>query len=288
MSFAIYKPLKGYDIDDAVLHITKATASLERTVRTAIVKSVNGSWGRFSFHVAVISVWKDASINVETDSITNLHGLSAELACKDSTPIVRIVDSGWFQLSSQKHKDIAFSQLKVGNIVNVRRIYSSRRKQDMLAYSCLAIMKAYFKDMKGICSYSFYKSIDGKRIIGLGIWDSIESASALLEKSTGSPGEAYWKGLGAKMLKYEAMLSKEHSIGYLTFNDLPTINFISLAFPPELPRSSSLVTFFFSHSVAPSVECPTLLILLLSLTLLLPFLIIPPLALQNSPFLVLD
>eukprot|EP01018_Ginkgo_biloba_P029870 Gb_06988 [translate_table: standard] len=200
MSFGIYKPLKGYDIDDAVLHITKATASLERTVRTAIVKSVNGSW------VAVISVWKDASINVETDSITNLHGLSAELACKDSTPIVRIVDSGWFQLSSQEHKDIAFAQLRVGDIVNVRRIYSSRRKQEVLAYSCLAIMKAYFKDMKGIRSYSFHKSIDGKRIIGLGIWDSIESASALLEKSTGSPGEAYWKGLGAKMLKYEVCM----------------------------------------------------------------------------------
>eukprot|EP01018_Ginkgo_biloba_P029872 Gb_06986 [translate_table: standard] len=195
ISVAIYKPMKGCDIDDAVGHITKAIASLEQTVKTAIVKSVNGSW------VAVISVWKDASI-VETDSITNLHGLSAELA-KDSTPIVRIVDSGWFQLSSQEHKDIAFAQLRVGDIVNVRRIYSSSRKQEVLAYSCLAITKAYFKDTKGILSYTFYKSIDGKRIIGLGIWDSIESASALLEKSTGSPAEAYWKGLGAKMLRYE-------------------------------------------------------------------------------------
>ena len=87
--------------------------------------------------------------------------------------------------------------------MNLCRIHSTRKKQEVLAYSCLAILKAYFKQLKGIRSYAFYTSLDGKLIMGLGIWDNVESASALLKESNGSPAEPYWYGLGAKMIKYE-------------------------------------------------------------------------------------
>ena len=197
VSFAIYKPLKGYDIDDAVARITKSIASLEllaRGAKTAILKGASGLWA------AVFILWKGA-LN-EDDSAQN-HPGAAEFARELASGVVKMVDSGCFQLSSQEHKHMSFAQLRIGDIVSLRRIYSSSKKQDVLAYCCLALLKAYFKQINGILSYTFYKSMDGRRIFGLGIWDSVESASALLPTSKGSPAEAYWKGLGAKMLKYE-------------------------------------------------------------------------------------
>nr|ADE76574.1 unknown [Picea sitchensis] len=46
ITFGVYKPASGYDIDDAVRHIRAAIASAEQagSVRAAILSSVNGSW----------------------------------------------------------------------------------------------------------------------------------------------------------------------------------------------------------------------------------------------------
>jgi hypothetical protein len=73
----------------------------------------------------------------------------------------------------------------------------------VLAYNCLFILKEYFKHTKGIRSYRFYSSVEENGIIGLGIWNNIESASTVQKESNGIPAEPYWYGLGAKMLKYK-------------------------------------------------------------------------------------
>ena len=46
-------------------------------------------------------------------------------------------------------------------------------------------------------------SLDDKWIMGLGIWDNIESTSSLLKESNKILAESYWYNLGAKMLEYE-------------------------------------------------------------------------------------
>jgi hypothetical protein len=117
---------------------------------------------------------------------------------------VRIVESGWFRLSSQElSKGVPFAQLSLGDIVSLRRIYMSSSKiQEVMSYCCLAILKSYFSRLKGIFSYSFYDSLDGKEIIGLGVWDSIESASVLEKHPKTNPSLPFWKELGAKKLKY--------------------------------------------------------------------------------------
>eukprot|EP01018_Ginkgo_biloba_P029868 Gb_06967 [translate_table: standard] len=195
ISFAICKPMEGWEIEDAVDHVTKFTVGLEGAgcAKSAIMKSVRGSWA------AVFSIWDGAAC--AHDSMENWH--EASESSKDPTSVVKLVESGWFQLSCQEHRDVSFAQLKVGNIVSLRRIYSSRDKHDVLEYCCLALLKAYFRKIEGLFSCTFYKSIDCKRIFGLGIWDTVESASAILDESKGSFGEVYWKDLGAEMLTYE-------------------------------------------------------------------------------------
>jgi hypothetical protein len=117
---------------------------------------------------------------------------------------VGIVDSGWFRFSSQEiSKGFPFAQLSLGDIVSLRRIcMSSWKTQEVLSYCCLAILKSYFSLLNGIFSYSFYDSLDGTQIVGLGVWDSVESASVLEKYPNTNPALPFWKGLGAKKLKY--------------------------------------------------------------------------------------
>ena len=76
---------------------------------------------------------------------------------------VRIVESGWFLLGSQEiSKGVPFAQISLGDIVSLRRIYMPSWKiQEVLSYSCLAILKSYFAQLRGLLSYSFYDSLDG-------------------------------------------------------------------------------------------------------------------------------
>lgn len=194
VAFAFYKPITGYDVHDALRHIkTTLIPALHKagSTKAAVLNSVNGSW------LAIFSVWK-AAISEKEDS-----RIADELGNDWASSVVRVVEWRWFELSCEEHRDVSFARLRFGDIVNLRRIQSSRKKQEVLAYSCLAVMKAYFNQIKGIRSYTFYTSLDGKRIMGLGIWDNLDSASALLKESNGSPAEPYRYGLGAKTLKYE-------------------------------------------------------------------------------------
>lgn len=211
ISFAIYEPQNGCDIHDAVAHMAKVAAVLENSsnIDVAIIKSFEQSWA------AVFAVWKGGSSG---DGLAlNLPEAAAFTKGMDSA--VKIVDSGWFRLSSRElSRGVPSAQLSLGDIVSIRRIYTSSWKiQDALTYCCLAILKSYFARLKGILSSSFYESLDGRQIIGLGVWDSIESASVLVNSDDGpnaNPWVAFWKSLGAKKLR-----SHICQVVYVTFRN---------------------------------------------------------------------
>lgn len=199
ISFGIYEPQNGCDIHEAVAHMARVAALLEKrnNIDVAILKSLEHSWA------AVFAVWKGGS----SGDGPALNLPEAAAFTKGMQCAVRIVDSGWFRLSSQEiSRDVPFAQLSLGDIVSLRRIYMPSWKiQDALSYCCLAILKSYFSWLKGLLSYSFYDSLDGKQIIGLGVWDSVESASVLAnndDNPNANPWVAFWKSLGAKKLKY--------------------------------------------------------------------------------------
>ncbi|XP_057866996.2 uncharacterized protein LOC131855751 [Cryptomeria japonica] len=195
-SFGIFEPYDGCDIDDVLLHMTAMAASLRNThnINIAIFRCLDCSWA------AVFAVGKEGSQSFDPAAL-NLPEPAAFI--KGSNRKVKIVDSGYFRLNSQEtSKSELFAQLSLGNIVSVRRIQCKSKIQDMLSYSCLAILKAYFNQIRGIYSYSFYDSLDGKRIIGLAVWDSIQSALAMIKYPDKNPALPYWKGAGATKLEY--------------------------------------------------------------------------------------
>lgn len=90
--------------------------------------------------------------------------------------------------------------LVLGDIVHLRCIIGSRQAhlQDVLSYSCLAILKAYFPQTEGLLSYTFYRSLDGSSMVGLGVWRGVDAASAFLNAPDGACEERYWRSMGAK------------------------------------------------------------------------------------------
>ncbi|KAH9314412.1 hypothetical protein KI387_023039, partial [Taxus chinensis] len=196
VSFGMFKPEEGCCIDDAVAHMAQVAAVIEKdsNINVAILKCLDNSMA------AVFIIWNGASQNAEKSAL-NLPEAAA--FTKGLKCAVKTVDSGWFQLSSQQaSQGVQFAQLSLGDIVSIRRMHCSWKNQDLLSYSCLAILRSYPDCFKGIISYSIYDSLDGKQIFVLGVWDSIESASAPVKHPHTSPALPYWKEVGAKELKY--------------------------------------------------------------------------------------
>eukprot|EP00253_Pinus_taeda_P010944 PITA_10944 len=198
VSFGIYEPQGSCDIHNAVTHMARVAALIEQrsNIKIAILKSLRHSWA------AIFAVWNGES-GGDNKAMSNLPEAAAFTKGMDCA--VKIVDSGWFRQSSQEiTRGIRYAQLSLGDIVSVRRMYvSSSKKQDLLSYCCLAVLKSYFSGLNGILSYSFYDSLDGMKIIGLGVWDGLESASFLQDNPNANPALPFWKDLGAKKLSYE-------------------------------------------------------------------------------------
>lgn len=86
----------------------------------------------------------------------------------------------------------------VGDVVHLRRIISSKScLKDVLSYSCLAILKAYFPHTEGLHTYSFYRSLDGSRMAAMGVWQSLDTATNFLHAPDGAREERFWSSLGA-------------------------------------------------------------------------------------------
>ncbi|GLJ14472.1 hypothetical protein SUGI_0234020 [Cryptomeria japonica] len=187
-SFAIFTPEEGFDMDDAIAHVTKVAAEIEdtRNINVAILKGLHHSW------VAVFGVQRV----VEATNLPEAAAFTKGLRCP-----VRKVESGWFKLNSQQtRKDLPFAQISVGDIVSIRSInkktssdHTSWEEEDSLSYSCIAILRAYFHRFKGLYSCSFFDSLDKKRIIGIAVWDTIESARFVAEHPESNPALAYWE-----------------------------------------------------------------------------------------------
>ncbi|KAH7298820.1 hypothetical protein KP509_25G060100 [Ceratopteris richardii] len=90
--------------------------------------------------------------------------------------------------------------LSVGDTVHIRCVESGRSKtplQDMLSYSCLAILRAYFPKTEGLRSYTFYRSLNGTKVAGLGVWQDAITASSFLNAPDGACEESFWRSMGA-------------------------------------------------------------------------------------------
>eukprot|EP00253_Pinus_taeda_P024349 PITA_24349 len=197
VSFGIYEPQGSCDIHDAVAHMATVAALVEKksNIKVAILKSLQHSWAA----IFAVSIGES-----DADNRAMLNLPEAAAFTKGMDCAVKIVDSGWFRQSSQElSRGVPCAQLSLGDIVSLRRMYiSSWNKQDLLSYCCLAVLKSYYSGLKGILSYSFYDSMDGTKIIGLGVWDSVETASFLEKNPDSNPALPFWKDLGAKKLKY--------------------------------------------------------------------------------------
>lgn len=118
---------------------------------------------------------------------------------KAVSSIAQTVDVSWYEISCWDCKDsIPYPKLSLGDIVHLRGIVGGDDDHYLLPYSCLAVLKAYFDKAEGLLSCTFYKSLAEMKMIGLGIWQSIDAAYEFFGSPDGAPGERYWRSLGAK------------------------------------------------------------------------------------------
>eukprot|EP01018_Ginkgo_biloba_P040443 Gb_40165 [translate_table: standard] len=113
ISFGIYMPQDGCHIDDAIAHISRVSSALEQSsgIKVAILKNLDLSWA------AVFSVWRGGNVDESTIHLPEAAAFTKGMRC-----VVRIVDSGWFELTSQeKRQGVPFAELCLGDIVSVRR-----------------------------------------------------------------------------------------------------------------------------------------------------------------------
>eukprot|EP00253_Pinus_taeda_P033988 PITA_33988 len=201
ISFGICKPKEGCHIDDVVAQLVGAAAAFDgcdgsssvSDLSMTIIKSIRGKW---------VAVFAERKGKQDANPWINLP--EAASFTKGLSSAVRLVDYGWFELNCEESKQNSpAGKKRIGDVVGVRRIYSEGLNQDKLAYSCLAILKSYFTKWEGLHSYTFYNSLDGKCIIGLGLWESVDAVHIAMNNPNGFPWEPLWKSLGVKKLKYE-------------------------------------------------------------------------------------
>eukprot|EP00249_Psilotum_nudum_P003572 c17028_g1_i3 orf=687-1358(+) len=205
MCIGFYKPRRPYTTDQLLNYVTKISKGFQDSgcVKFAILRTrKDDGLG----HVAICTVWEtkqraDSSLS----TVSRIHAFE-----KAVSPVADTVDMNWYETSCMQCKEgISVWQLSKGDIVHLRCILSEPERQEVLSYSCLAILRAYFPKIEGLLSCGFCKCLDGRKIVGLGVWESAEAANAF----KASPGEPYWKGLGAKLRfgVYEVAHVTEHS-----------------------------------------------------------------------------
>ncbi|GLJ14445.1 hypothetical protein SUGI_0233570 [Cryptomeria japonica] len=195
VSFGIFKPEEGCNIEDALAHMATVATLIEKTqnISVTILRCLDFSWA------AVFAAGKDESLN-EDKSTSNLPEAAA--FTKGLKCAVRIVDSGWFRFTSPEP--------------------------------------------------------DGKQIIGLGVWDRVESALALEKYPHRNPALPYWKDMGAKKLEYNVC-----QVVYVTYrsgaqnrrpgmDNLTIVQREAILEVPGLFRVASLS----GKGLKPSKQCP--------------------------------
>lgn len=193
VSFGVYKPRAGCHTDDVVAQMLRTAASIEKrstNINITVLRCIRGDW------VAAV-----AENKATEDANPWLNLPEAATFTKGLSSVIQTVDAGWFELACEERKEgFSFGQKRVGDVVSVRKIYSEGKNQDKLSYCCLAVLKSYFTNTKGLNSYRYYTSLDGKSIIGLANWESEDLA---FNKENRCTGETFLKSLGAKKLRYD-------------------------------------------------------------------------------------
>ncbi|KAH7437181.1 hypothetical protein KP509_05G059900 [Ceratopteris richardii] len=173
--------------------------------------SVHDNVGRLSVKSSMYeprALLRSASFhNVTGDGLTSsmpcstpspMHGDAEQTPF--SSPCLSLASSCPSPSSSHSTESILRVHMSLGSIVHLRNVVGGRKEdriQDMLSYSCLAILKAYFTQTEGLLSYTFYRSLDGSRMTGLGVWQNAFAAATFLNAPDGAPEEKYWRSIGA-------------------------------------------------------------------------------------------
>lgn len=204
VSFAVFKPQPQFTRDDLLDCLSSSCSSFQKRgfAKFAILKSLSTSPSSW---VAVYSIWKNAPAPDKAPS--NEH--SQLQAFKETVSSVAVtIHEDWYEIYCWDCKvAIPCPQLSQGDVVHLREIIGKSEQQELLPYSCLAILKAYFQQIEGLLSCTFYKSASKSRMIGLGVWQNAQAAYAFIGQAGGTPGECYWRSLGAKskFLMYEVV-----------------------------------------------------------------------------------
>lgn len=113
--------------------------------------------------------------------------------------VANTIDCSRYSLCCGEHKEHeSIAELSKGDAVHFRWIQTNPQRQGTLTYSCFAILKAFLHKVEGLRSCTFYTSLDGTKIAGLGVWENAQAAYGFISPP-GSPAEPYWKSLGAKL-----------------------------------------------------------------------------------------
>lgn len=192
---SVYRPKPSFSMDDLLVHLHQILKSLEKSgsFKFAVLRGLtNGSW------TVVYAVRGGRSIvdaGAGADEFSEIEFLQQHIA-----PVADTIDCSRYELScGESNERGSIAQLCKGEAVHFRWILADPDHQEMLEYSCLAVLKAYLGKVEGLRSCTFYRSIDGRKIAGLGAWENAQAAYTFISSPQGSPAEPFWKSLGAKL-----------------------------------------------------------------------------------------
>lgn len=144
---------------------------------------------------------------------------SVEAFHKMLSPLAKILMAGWYDIyCGETRCGLPAAKISRGDVVTIRLIMTEPEKQGSLSYAFLAILKSFFLKTKGLSSFTCFKSHDGDKVVGLGVWDDSEPAYAWIFNSDHhSKIRAYLQGLILDT-KYDIM-----EVVYATGDDPPLL-----------------------------------------------------------------
>lgn len=142
-----------------------------------ILKSMHGNL------VIWVGVWTtgcdiEKALNLIPSSVRGCL-LSVEAVRQTISQLANILMVSWYDIYCGETKlGLPAAKISRGDIVTMRLFMTEPQKQASLSYAFLALQKAFFPKTKGLNSFTCFKSQDGDKVVGLGVWDDSEPAYA--------------------------------------------------------------------------------------------------------------
>jgi len=167
------------NVDDLVDLLVCISSWFENSgcLQSFILKSMHGNmviWG---------AVWTTGSdlekvLNL-VPSIVKSRLPPVEAFGKMISPLANILMANWYDTYCGETKcGLPAAKISRGDVVTIRLIMTEPEKQASLSYAFLALLKSFFLKTKGLSSYTCFKSQDGDKVVGLGVWDDAGPAYA--------------------------------------------------------------------------------------------------------------